>query len=63
MLDVKAAYFQGDADTPEETGRMIVVNAPTGWAALGCLAVDSAGRRVRYRVVLNVPGRQDAGRI
>jgi hypothetical protein len=39
------------------------VFAPKGWAALGFPEVDSEGRKVRYQVVRNVPGRQDAGRI
>jgi hypothetical protein len=63
MLDVKSAYYQGDVDTPEEGGRVIFVLAPHGWGALGFPETDSSGRRVRYQVVRNVPGRQDAGRI
>ena len=42
---------------------MIFVLAPHGWGALGFPETDSSGRRVRYQVVRNVPGRQDAGRI
>jgi hypothetical protein len=63
MLDVKSAYYQGDVATPEEGGRVIFVLAPHGWGALGFPETDSSGRRVRYQVVRNVPGRQDAGRI
>ena len=44
-------------------GRVIFVIAPHGWGALGFPETDSSGRRVRYQVVRNVPGRQDAGRI
>jgi len=63
MLDVKAEYFQCDVATPNDGGRVLVVPAPAGWAALGFPEIDSAGCRVFYQVVRNVPGRQDAGRI
>ena len=63
VLDVKGAYYQGEVLSPENGGRVIFVFAPKGWAALGFPEVDSEGRKVRYQVVRNVPGRQDAGRI
>jgi hypothetical protein len=63
ILDVKGAYYQGTVPSPEDGGRIIFVFAPKGWAALGFPEVDSEGRKVRYQVVRNVPGRQDAGRI
>ena len=47
--------------SPEDGGRIIFVFSPKGWAALGFPEVDSEGRKVRYQVVRNVPGRQDAG--
>jgi len=63
ILDVKAAYYQGEVASLEQGGRVLFVKASDGWAELGFPEFDSDGRKVRYQVVRNVPGRQDAGRI
>ena len=62
VLDIKGAYFEGKVPTPEEGGRVLYARVPPGWEEFGFPTVDPVTREPNYfRVVGNVPGRQDAG--
>ena len=62
VLDIKGAYFEGKVPTPEEGGRVLYARVPLGWEEFGFPMVDSVtGEPNYFRVVGNVPGRQDAG--
>ena len=63
-VDVSAAYFHGEPTPPEEGGRIIYAKV-CKWLALyfGYATHDHMGRRNILRIVGNVPGRRDAGRI
>ena len=61
ILDVKGAYFEGKVPTPEQGGRVLFAPVPEGWGEFGYPERDSSGNRNFFKVVGNVPGRQDAG--
>ena len=61
VLDVKGAYFEGKVPTPEQGGRVLYAPVPPGWDIFGYPEYDEVGKRNYFRVVGNVPGRQDAG--
>ena len=62
VLDIKGAYFEGKVPTPEEGGRVLYARVPPGWEEFGFPMVDSVtGEPNYFRVVGNVPGRQNAG--
>ena len=49
--------------TPEEGGRVLFAEVPEGWSQLGFPEVDERGDKLYYRILKNIPGRRDAGRI
>jgi hypothetical protein len=63
MLDVKGAYYEGTVLSPEEGGRVLFAEVPEGWSALGFPERDANGDKMYYRILKNIPGRRDAGRI
>jgi hypothetical protein len=63
MLDVKGAYYEGMVLAPEEGGRVLFAEVPEGWSKLGFPEVDDRGDKLYYRILKNIPGRRDAGRI
>ena len=42
---------------------MLFAEVPVGWGALGFPEVDANGDKLYYRILKNIPGRRDAGRI
>jgi hypothetical protein len=63
ILDVKGAYYEGTVLSPEEGGRVLSAEVPEGWSQLGFPEVDANGDKLYYRILKNIPGRRDAGRI
>ena len=63
MLDVKGAYYEGTVLAPEDGGRVLFAEVPEGWSKLGFPEVDAHGDKCYYRILKNIPGRRDAGRI
>ena len=62
VLDVKGAYFEGKVPTPEMGGRVLYARVPAGWKEFGYSEhSESTGKPNYFKVVGNVPGRQDAG--
>ena len=60
---MKGAYYEGTVLSPEEGGRVLFAEVPVGWSELGFPEVDENGDRLYYRILKNIPGRRDAGRI
>ena len=63
ILDVKGAYYEGTVLSPEEGGRVLFAEVPSGWSQLGFPEVDARGNKLYYQILKNIPGRRDAGRI
>ena len=63
ILDVKGAYYEGTVLSPEQGGRVLFAEVPAGWSELGFPEVDANGDKLYYRILKNIPGRRDAGRI
>jgi hypothetical protein len=63
MIDVKGAYYEGIVVAPEDGGRVLFAEVPESWSKLGFPEVDCNGDKCYYRILKNIPGRRDAGRI
>jgi len=57
------AYYEGTVVAPDDGGRVLFAEVPEGWSKLGFPEVDCNGDKCYYRILKNIPGRRDAGRI
>ena len=62
--DIGGAYFNGKPPDPSEPGgRALFGRVPTGWKEFGFPQYNEKGEQMVFRIVGNMPGVQNAGRV